>query len=202
MNNPVQPPAANHTDTTDEALVLSWQYPPGLVSLSVVNLILRVLTLGLYHFWAKTEVRKRVWSAIRINDQPLTYSGRGMELFLGFLIVLGAVLLPITLGMTGLFLAFGPKHIIPNTALVLLYVAFAFLIGIAVYRALRYRLAPNQLARNPRLTRRKCAELCMDPLLDDAAHTVHAWMDYALADNEAAGNHHQQHPLRRPAHAV
>ena len=53
----------------------------------MVNLLLRVLTLGIYHFWAKTEVRKRIWSAIRINDEPLTYTGRGMELFLGFLIV-------------------------------------------------------------------------------------------------------------------
>ena len=45
------------------------------------------------------------------------------------------------LGLTALFMAFGPNHYVPNTVLVLIYVAFAFLIGIAIYRAQRYRLA-------------------------------------------------------------
>ena len=71
----------------EEQLHLSWQYPKGLIGLSFTNMLLRILTLGIYHFWAKTEVRKRIWSAIRINDEPLTYTGRGLELFIGFLIV-------------------------------------------------------------------------------------------------------------------
>ena len=122
-------------------LELSWRQPAGLVSLSLVNMLLRILTVGIYHFWAKTEVRKRIWSAIRINGEPLSYTGRGMELFLGFVIVFLVVLLPIILGLTGLILYFGPNHIVPNVATILLYVVFAYLIGIAIYRAMRYRLA-------------------------------------------------------------
>lgn len=136
-----QQPAAEGQPTGEDQLRLSWRYPPGLIGLSSVNLALRVVTLGIYHFWAKTEVRKRIWSAVRINDEPLTYTGRGMELFLGFLIVFGAVLLPIMLGITGLYIAFGPLSIIPQFAIFGLYVLFAYLIGIAVYRAQRYRLA-------------------------------------------------------------
>lgn len=123
------------------ALNLSWQQPGGLASLSFVNMFLRLFTLGIYHFWAKTEVRKRIWSAIRINGEPLSYTGRGMELFLGFLIVFLVVLLPIILGLTALIMYFGPDHIVTNVATVALYVGFAFLIGIAIYRAMRYRLA-------------------------------------------------------------
>ena len=71
----------------EETLSIEWQYPPGLIGLSFINTLFRLTTLGIYHFWAKTEVRQRIWSAIRINDEPLTYTGRGMELFVGFLIV-------------------------------------------------------------------------------------------------------------------
>ncbi|MGI9425624.1 MAG: YjgN family protein [Hyphomicrobiaceae bacterium] len=122
-------------------LRLLWRHPRGLIGLSVVNMIYRIVTLGLYHFWAKTEVRKRIWSSIRFNDEPLTYTGRGLELFLGFLIVFGLIFLPVILILTGLILYFGPNSLIPNIAIVVLYVAFGWLAGLAVYRAQRYRLS-------------------------------------------------------------
>ncbi len=124
-----------------ERLTLAWQHPRGLFGLSIVNMALRLVTLGIYHFWAKTEVRKRIWSGVRINDEPLTYTGRGLELFLGFLIVFAVVILPISLGFVALALIFGPQHPILNVAAIILYVGFAYLYGIAIYRAHRYRLA-------------------------------------------------------------
>ena len=56
-----------------------------MIGLGFINGILKVLTLGLYSFWAKTEVRRRIWSATRLNGEPLSYTGTGKELFLGFL---------------------------------------------------------------------------------------------------------------------
>ena len=127
--------------SAEERLSLSWQKPHGIVGLSFVNTFLRIVTLGIYHFWAKTEVRKRIWAAIRINGEPLSYTGRGMELFLGFVIVILLIFLPISLAIAGLVLTFGPTHIVPNIAITAVYIGLAILFPIAIYRALRYRLA-------------------------------------------------------------
>ena len=74
---------------------ISWVHPPGgFLGLSILNGLLRILTLGVYHFWGKTEVRQRIWSAVRIDGEPLDYRGTGGELFRGFLIVFFLILLP------------------------------------------------------------------------------------------------------------
>ncbi|MCB1510760.1 MAG: DUF898 domain-containing protein [Hyphomicrobiaceae bacterium] len=134
------PPSYN-VHANEERLELSWRHPKGLWNLSLVNFGLRLITLGIYHFWAKTEVRKRLWSGIRINGEPLTYTGRGLELFLGFLIVAGVVLLPTALLVAGVMIAFGPDSPVYFAVVFALYAVFFFLIGVAVYRAMRYRLA-------------------------------------------------------------
>ena len=119
-------------------LRLSWLHPAGLLGLSVVNFVLRFVTLGLYSFWGKTEVRKRLWSAIRLEGEPLNYSGTGKELFLGFLVIFGAVLLPMLLASVGIYLAFGEDG--ARLFNLILYPVIFFLIGIGTYRAQRYRL--------------------------------------------------------------
>ena len=73
-----------------EPLALAWKQQSGLIGLSIVNFILRILTLGIYHFWGKTEVRRRIWSAVRLNGEPLEYTGTGKELFIGFLVATAA----------------------------------------------------------------------------------------------------------------
>ena len=91
-----------------EPLALAWKQQAGLIGLSIVNFILRVLTLGIYHFWGKTEVRRRIWSAVRLNGEPLEYTGTGKELFIGFLVVLLCVFLPMLLVGGALVYVLGP----------------------------------------------------------------------------------------------
>jgi uncharacterized membrane protein YjgN (DUF898 family) len=124
-----------------EALVLTWKRQSGLIGLSVINFVLRVLTLGIHHFWGKTEVRRRIWSAIRLNGEPLEYTGTGKELFLGFLVVLFGVFLPMLLVGAGLVYVLGPQSRLLPAFQLLAYIVIFFLIGVAVHRALRYRLA-------------------------------------------------------------
>jgi uncharacterized membrane protein YjgN (DUF898 family) len=112
-----------------------------LIGLSIVNFILRVLTLGIYHFWGKTEVRRRIWSAVRLNGEPLEYTGTGKELFIGFLVVLLCVFLPLLLVGGALVYVLGPQSRLLPAFQLLAYVFFFFLIGMAIHRALRYRLA-------------------------------------------------------------
>ena len=64
----------------------------------LINLALTVLTLGIYRFWGKTRIRRYVWSQSSLLGEPLEYTGRGMELFLGFLFALVLIYAP-TLGL-------------------------------------------------------------------------------------------------------
>ena len=55
-----------------ETLAITWAGNPwDLVGLSFKNFLLTVITLGIYSFWGKTEVRKRIWSSVRIQGEPL-----------------------------------------------------------------------------------------------------------------------------------
>jgi uncharacterized membrane protein YjgN (DUF898 family) len=119
---------------------ISWTPPPGgFAGLSLLNGALRILTLGVYHFWGKTEVRQRIWSAVRIDGEPLEYRGTGGELFRGFLIVFFLILLP--MGLT----SFASSLFLSPTAHAFYNLAFwgvLFLLsGIGIHRARRYRLS-------------------------------------------------------------
>ncbi|MFA5950486.1 MAG: YjgN family protein [Hyphomicrobium sp.] len=120
-------------------LTLSWQPPRGLLDLCIVNLFLKLMTLGVYGFWAKTEVRKRIWSAVRINGEPLQYTGTGKELLLGFAIIFGLILLPVILVSYGVVAAYGNAAAGP--AQLATYALFFVLTGVGIYRAQRYRLS-------------------------------------------------------------
>ena len=119
---------------------IAWSGPTwGLAGLGLVNFLLSIITLGIYHFWAKTEVRRRLVSSIRINGEPMEYTGTGMELFLGFIISLLVVLLPFQLLIFGAQIYFGPQN--PASGLIV-FAALPFifyLYGVAAYRARRYR---------------------------------------------------------------
>ncbi|MSO71015.1 MAG: DUF898 family protein [Alphaproteobacteria bacterium] len=102
--------------------------------------LLNTITFGFYRFWGKTRVRRQFWSALSIAGEPLEYTGRPAELFLGFLIAI-AVLAPIS-GFANM----APKlfaddermlalaQLAPSLALMLLW-------PVALFRARRYRLS-------------------------------------------------------------
>ena len=112
-----------------------------LLGLGLINGLLKIVTLGLYSFWGKTEVRRRIWSFTRLNGEPLEYTGTGKELFLGFLIVFFAVLLPV------LIAGFAVVYLFPGNRTAITayqagtYLAFFMLVGNAIYRAQRFRLS-------------------------------------------------------------
>ena len=119
---------------------LAWLHPGGMADLSFMNAILKIVTLGVYQFWGKTEVRKRIWSAVRIDGEPLEYTGTGMEMFKGFLFVFAIVLIPALLIPLVLVFAAGPNSPALVIYQLVAYVVFLYLFGVAVYRAQRYRL--------------------------------------------------------------
>jgi uncharacterized membrane protein YjgN (DUF898 family) len=120
---------------------ISWTPPPeGFLRLSLLNGLLRVLTLGVYHFWGKTEVRQRLWSAVRIDGEPLEYRGTGGELLRGFVIVFVLAIVPLAI------VAFAPLLWSSSVAGHYLFQIVPIMIviglgGFGMFRARRYRLS-------------------------------------------------------------
>jgi uncharacterized membrane protein YjgN (DUF898 family) len=112
-----------------------------LLSLGLINGLLKLVTLGLYTFWGKTEVRRRIWSFTRLNGEPLEYTGTGKELFLGFLVVFIAVLLPVSIAGFAIVYLFPGNRTAIAAYQTATYLVFFLLVGNAMYRAQRFRLS-------------------------------------------------------------
>ncbi len=112
----------------------------GLLRLSIVNFLLGIVTLSVYRFWAKTNVRRHIWSCVHINGEPLEYTGRGMELFKGALIVFAIFGLPFIIAISAINLVYGPQHPAIFGMQMLIFLTIGVLWGAAVYRARRYQL--------------------------------------------------------------
>ncbi|GLQ35132.1 hypothetical protein GCM10007939_14150 [Amylibacter marinus] len=121
-----------------------------LFKIGLMTGLFTLLTLGIYRFWARTRVRKYMWSAIAPNEHSLEYTGTGLEKFLGFLIAVAV--LAVYLGIFQLLLAFFGYSLFtqaetPGAVLVqqlIFYLAILVtlpLIYYAQYRARRYVLS-------------------------------------------------------------
>ena len=117
----------------------NWQ---DFAKIAIPNLLLTIVTLGIYRFWATTRERQYLWSHSRFVDERLEWTGTGKELFLGFVIVLLLFALPVFgiqfvsqalvmrgYEVAGIILGFLPL------------LAIFYLTGLARFRALRYRLS-------------------------------------------------------------
>ena len=94
-----------------------------------VNIILTILTLGLYYPWAKAAVRRYLWNETTLDGDPFVFHGTGKEMFKGFIIAYGMI-----------FTLFALVYFIPM-AFVLLYLGLIILGPIAIFGAWRYRLS-------------------------------------------------------------
>jgi len=110
------------------------------MGLVLANLALTVLTLGVYRFWAKTRYRRYIWSRVRMLDEPFEYTGRGIHLFVGFVVAM-VIVLPPTIAWS-----IGSEALqASNPGLLVLLsmvapIAFYVLGQAGVYQARRYRL--------------------------------------------------------------
>jgi uncharacterized membrane protein YjgN (DUF898 family) len=121
-----------------------------LFRLHFITSLLTLFTLGIYRFWAKTRIRKYVWSATTGDNDSFEYTGTGLEKFLGFLVAI--VILAIYLGIVQVILAFIGLSVIPENdgqaaiaaqavAINLSVLAVLPLMLFAQYRARRYKMA-------------------------------------------------------------
>ncbi|GIL39196.1 YjgN family protein [Roseiterribacter gracilis] len=109
-----------------------------LYALLATNILFKILTLGVFTFWARTRKRRYFWSHVEFLGDRFEYHGRGIELFLGMLFVAAAVLLPLAIASSLLTLALPDE--LKAIVQVFYFIALGFLTGAGVFRAIRYRL--------------------------------------------------------------
>jgi len=110
--------------------------------IALTNLLLTVATLGIYRFWAKARERRYLWSRTHLIDDSLEWTGTGLEMFLGFLIVM-AVFIPgiliLNFGIEALVLR--GEVLAAGVVGVSVYAGLFYLYHVARFRALRYQLS-------------------------------------------------------------
>lgn len=98
--------------------------------------LLGVVSLGMYRFWLITELRRHLWSHTGVGGDRLEYTGRGIELFFGFLFAL-AILAPVYVLYFAISIEAARYKALAGGPLLAVF----FLFGqFAIYRARRYRL--------------------------------------------------------------
>ncbi len=100
------------------------------------GVLLGLVSLGIYRFWLITELRRHLWSHTGVGRDRLEYTGRGIELFFGFLFAL-AILAPVYV----LYFAVSIEATRYKAFAGIPLLAVFYLFGqFAIYRARRYRL--------------------------------------------------------------
>jgi uncharacterized membrane protein YjgN (DUF898 family) len=115
------------------------------------NVLLTLLTVGIYAAWAKTERRKFIWQNTEFHGQRFLYRGTGQELFIGYLKVAAGyavfLLVPMivrqfsttaAIAMQGVFVL-GLLWLIPFAV----YWSHAYLLSRTSWRGVSFALAPG-----------------------------------------------------------
>lgn len=132
-------------DASPRARALAYDGKVGeLYSIFLLNILLTLLTLGIFRFWAITRYRRYFWSHASFQNERFAYTGTGGELFVGFLLA-GLALLGI--GVVAAVLSAGAYYLWPPLALLPLVSLYGFIVALAagaVFSAQRYRLSRTQ----------------------------------------------------------
>lgn len=108
----------------------------------VPNILLTIVTLGIYRFWATTRERQYLWSHSEFIDAPLEWTGRGIELFIGFILAIVVFLIPYFGASLLAQILIARGHPVLGGLLVFgVLFLIMYLLGVARFRALRYRLS-------------------------------------------------------------
>jgi uncharacterized membrane protein YjgN (DUF898 family) len=112
-----------------------------LYAIFLINLMLTIVTLGIFRFWAITRYRRYLWSHMRFQNENFEYTGRGRDLFLGLLMAIGILVgLAVVAGLLSALLSKIDRGLgaLPMVALYVTIVTLAFA---ARFSAQRYRLS-------------------------------------------------------------
>ena len=101
-----------------------------------LNMVMNILTLGVYSFWGKTRLRKYVAGGFLLDNDRFEYTGTGMELFLGFLKAIPIFIMVYAPFMVASFIG-GEDALWPLVFILPIF----FIFGVARFAALRFRVS-------------------------------------------------------------
>ena len=113
-----------------------------LFMLFLKNLILSILTLGIYTFWGQAEQRRFLYRNMSFQEQRFDYTGTGKEKFIGFLKAFAFLVILVVI-LQVLMQVMGP------IAILFFYLALIGVIPYLVYGAQRYALSRTRLNNIP-----------------------------------------------------
>jgi uncharacterized membrane protein YjgN (DUF898 family) len=115
---------------------------PAFLGVVIINLLLTIVTLGIYRFWAKTRVRHYLWANTTFDGEPLEYRGRGLELLVGAVLAFLIFLLPAVAFSLGEAALQASRHFVIAAVLQLILIGgIYYLVGVGFYRAERYLIS-------------------------------------------------------------
>jgi len=104
----------------------------GIVAL---NIVLTILTLGLYYPWAKAAYRKYLWNETEFKESRFIFNGTGREMFKGFLIAYLIIIGFYTIIIVGSATKFAVIFIL------LFYIGAIIFFPFAIYGGWKYRIS-------------------------------------------------------------
>jgi len=110
-----------------------------LFGIQMVNMLLTIVTLGVYYFWGKVKVRRYILSETEFEGDRFAYHGTGKELLLGFL--KASVLFFIPLILLDVVPDIIGSTVVKIIAVILTYLLLILFIPYAMVGARRYRLS-------------------------------------------------------------
>lgn len=105
------------------------------VGIVIVNVVLTILTLGLYYPWAKAKIRQYLWNETELDNSRFVFHGTGKEMFRGFIIAYGMVF------MLWLFMMLGARFGLAALSMSIFYIGLLILVPFALYGGWRYRVS-------------------------------------------------------------
>ncbi|HPH20345.1 MAG TPA: DUF898 family protein [Haliscomenobacter sp.] len=115
-----------------------WGEGSKLFGIFIVNMLLTLLTLGLYYPWARAATLKYLYQETEFEGSRFTFHGTGKEMFIGFIRAVGIILalylvLFIFIWLDNSFFAF--------IGFLIFFAGTALLTPIAIHGAMRYRMS-------------------------------------------------------------
>ena len=110
----------------------------------LLNLLLNIVTLGIWRFWGITRMRRYVWSRTSSGGSRFEYDGTGRQLFAGFLLATGAIfsMFAIAGGVSALLVHEHVGGALGRVLPIILVEIFVIVLAMgAVFSAQRYRLS-------------------------------------------------------------
>jgi uncharacterized membrane protein YjgN (DUF898 family) len=136
-------PPASAGATPIPAMIRRLQFhgsPGSLFGIQAINVLLTLLTLGVYYFWGKARIRSYLLGQSELERDRFAYHGTGRELFVGFLkglVVFGVPFLVLSV----LPAVYGAPDPVTKSLSRLLWLLGLLLVPVAMVGSRRYRLS-------------------------------------------------------------